>query len=87
MPINSLLQSRKFLLLVLDTVISLVLLLGAKYLAVSVFDDVKFLIAAIQPIFVVIIGAIAYEDGQNAKAGLLYINGQPMKVSIDQEGQ
>lgn len=61
-PFKALLMSRKFWLTVLDLVISGVLYFGGKYLGESVFADVKFMIAAIQPVFVVIIGAIAYED-------------------------
>lgn len=63
-PWEGLLRSRKFWLLVLDTVISMVLFFVGKYASADLFDDVKFLIAALQPLFVVIIAAIAYEDGQ-----------------------
>ena len=58
-PLIALLRSRKFLLLVLDTVISLIL----YYQAV---DPV--LIGLIQPVFVTLIGGIAYEDGQQKGA-------------------
>lgn len=60
-PLASLLKSRKFLLLALDTVVSLALYFVGKYLAVAE-ADLKFLVASLQPVFVVIIGAIAYED-------------------------
>lgn len=68
-PFQSLLLSRKFWLLILDTVISLVLFFGAKYLTPAALEDVKVLIIALQPVFVTIIGAIAHEDAANAKAG------------------
>lgn len=67
-PFQSLILSRKFWLLILDTVISLVLYFGTKYLTPAAMDDVRILILALQPVFVVIIGSIAYEDGKNALA-------------------
>lgn len=62
-PWKLLLRSRKFWLMVLDTVISLVVFFVAKYAAVAL-EDIKFLIAALQPVFVMLIYSIAYEDGQ-----------------------
>ncbi len=67
MPIHALLKSRKFLLLLLDTVVSLTLFFVGKY-ALDIFEDVKFVIAALQPVFVTLIGAIAYEDGKKAES-------------------
>jgi hypothetical protein len=64
-------KSRKFWLMILDLVISLVLFFGAKYLMPNTFDDVKFLVAAIQPVFAFLIASIAYEDGQAMRAGLV----------------
>ena len=58
-----LLQSRKFLLLVLDVVISLALYFVGKYAGAGVFEDVKLVITSVQPIFIAIIVAIAIEDG------------------------
>lgn len=63
-PFSALSRSRKFWLLIMDTAISMALFFGAKYLTPIAFDDVRFLIASIQPVFVVLIGAIAYEDGK-----------------------
>jgi hypothetical protein len=60
-PFSSLLHSRKFWLLILDTVISLTLYFVGKY-SPTVMEDVKLLILSLQPVFVVVIGAIAYED-------------------------
>ena len=68
-PFVGLLRSRKFLLLVLDTVISFATFFIVKYAAPSFADDVLYVIGGLQPVFVVIIGAIAYEDGQAKKAG------------------
>lgn len=61
-PTRSLLRSRKFLVLLLDTVVSIVLYFGARYLAPEVFEEMKFLIGAMQPVFVALIAAIAWED-------------------------
>jgi len=60
-PFLSLLHSRKFWLLILDTVISLVLYFVGKYAQVA-FEDVKFAVLALQPVFVAIILAVAWED-------------------------
>jgi hypothetical protein len=68
-PLAGLLRSRKFWLLVLDTAISLILYFVGKYAPAGVFEDVKVIILALQPVFIVIIGAIAYEDGQLKRAG------------------
>jgi chromate transport protein ChrA len=67
-PVQALLKSRKFLVLALDTVISLVLYFVTKYAAPSAVEDVKTVILALQPVVLVLIGAIAYEDGQAMKA-------------------
>lgn len=66
-PIYLLARSRKFLLLILDTVVSLSLYFVSQY-APGAAEDVKFLIGAIQPVFIALIGAIAYEDGQAKRA-------------------
>lgn len=65
---KGLLQSRKFWLLVLDTVIVLVLYFIGKYAPIA-YDDVNTVILALQPVFVVVIGGIAYEDGKAKGAG------------------
>jgi len=68
-PFAGLLRSRKFLLLVLDVVVSFAVYFITKYAAPSFADDMLYVIGGLQPVFVVIIGAIAYEDGQAKKAG------------------
>jgi hypothetical protein len=60
-PWKLLFQSRKFWLLILDTFISLSLYFVGKY-AGAAFEDVKLLILSLQPIFLMIIYAIAKED-------------------------
>jgi len=68
-PIQGLLRSRKFLLLCLDTVISLVLFFVSKYAAPELAEDIKFVIAAYQPVFVSLIVAISVEDAAAKRAG------------------
>lgn len=68
-PIKGLLRSRKFLLLLVDTFISLTLYLGAQYLKPETLDDIKFVIASLQPVFVALITAIAVEDAAAKRAG------------------
>lgn len=66
---SSLLKSRKFLLLVLDTVVSLVLLSLAQFAAPQATETVKQYILVIQPVFVAIIVAISVEDAAALKSG------------------
>ena len=68
-PFAGLLRSRKFWLLMLDMGISLATYFITKYAAPALADDALFVIGSIQPAFVVIIGAIAYEDGKAKEAG------------------
>lgn len=68
-PVQALFRSRKFLLLVLDTVIQLVTYFITKYAAPALAEDVLFFIGVQQPVWVAIIVAIAYEDGQAKRAG------------------
>lgn len=70
-PLLDLLHSRKFLLTLADTVISLLLYYH--------FAD-KELILILQPLFIVAIGSIAYEDGQ-AKSKSTMTNVQAETVS------
>jgi hypothetical protein len=55
------------LLLILDTVVSIVLWVAASYVPGSE-DAVKFLIGALQPVFVAIIIAISVEDAAALKS-------------------
>jgi hypothetical protein len=73
-PFSSLLHSRKFWLLILDTVISLTLYFAGKYADPSLAEDTKILIAALQPVFVAIIAAIAYEDAAASRAAIDYVD-------------
>ena len=64
-PFKKLLGSRKFLLLVLDTVISIVLWVAASYMP-GAEEAVKFLVTALQPVIIAVIIAIAWEDAAAA---------------------
>lgn len=61
-PIKSLLGSRKFLLLVLDVVVSVILYFASKYASPSVADDVKTLIGLMQPVWIAVIVAITIQN-------------------------
>ena len=67
-PFSALLRSRKFWLMVLDLVISLATYFVTKYVNPELSKDVLFVIAGMQPVFITIIGAIAYEDAANVRA-------------------
>lgn len=69
-PLNGLLRSRKFLVLLVNTVVSVVLYFGGKYLAPGLADDLVFLVGAMQVVALAVIAGIAYEDGQAKQAGL-----------------
>lgn len=45
----------KFYTLLIDTVVSLVLYFAGKYAAPGVFDDIKVVITALQPIFLAVV--------------------------------
>lgn len=62
-------KSRKFWTAIVDLVVSLVLYFAAKYADPGLAEDIKFLIVTIQPVFLLVIGGIAYEDAAAKKAG------------------
>ena len=64
-PLRKLLKSRKFLLLLLDTFVSIGLWVAASYFP-GAQEAVKFLIGALQPVFVALIIAISVEDAAGA---------------------
>ena len=67
-PINALFHSRKFLLLLFDVLVSLVLYFCNKYLPAAIFEDVDFVILALQPVVIAVIVAIAWEDAAYKRA-------------------
>ena len=66
--LKALLRSRKFLILCLDTVVSLVLYFAAKYAGPSLAEDVKMVIGLLQLPVTAIIVAISVEDSAAMKA-------------------
>lgn len=60
--LEGILRSRKFWTLILDAVISTVLFFVTKYVNPAAVEDVKYLIAAWQPIILLIIAAWTVED-------------------------
>lgn len=65
---NGLLQSRKFWITVTDVLMSTITYFAVKYGDPSLADDIKFIIAAWQPVILALIAGIAIEDA-GAKAG------------------
>ena len=71
-PWVSLFGSRKFLLLLLDTAIALVVYFVGKYTGASIAEDVGLVILLMQPVFVAVILGIAIEDAAFKRAGGRY---------------
>jgi uncharacterized membrane protein HdeD (DUF308 family) len=67
-PLMLLFKSRKFWLLILDTVISIVIYVVSNFLP-GAQEHVTFFIGALQPVFVMLILAIAVEDAAEKRAG------------------
>jgi len=64
-PFSALLHSRKFWLAMFNTVLALATFFVAKY-APQAAEDVKFVFVTLQPVFVAVILAIAWEDSKQA---------------------
>lgn len=54
--------SKRFLTLLTDLVVSLVVYFGVKYAAPSAAEDIKFVVAALQPAVIAVIAAYGAED-------------------------
>lgn len=70
---SSLLKSRKFLLLCLDTIITLILFFGGQASG-QTFENIQEIVYALQPVFVAVIGGIAIEDAATKFGGTLIGN-------------
>jgi len=68
-PAKGLIQSRKFWILMLDVVISLITYFVTKYASPMYAEDVLFFIGAMQPVFIALIAGIAWEDSAAKRAG------------------
>ena len=62
-------KSRKFWTAIVDVAVVLILYFVGKYASPSIAEDVKLIIITIQPVFLLVIGGIAYEDAAAKKAG------------------
>ena len=67
-PFVGLLNSRKFWIAVLDMVVSLCLYFVGKY-APGMMDDIKIIIASAQPVVLILIASIAWEDAAAKRSG------------------
>lgn len=67
---STLFKSRKFLLLLLDTLCSAIALVGGWYLVPTQLDKVTAIVALVQPVFVAVIVGITIEDAAAYKAGV-----------------
>lgn len=65
----SIFRSRKFQAVMLDALVSIILHFIGRY-APQTAEDVNFLIGILQPVIIMYIGGVAYEDGQAMKAGV-----------------
>ena len=70
-PFESLLKSRKFWMAVLDAGLSSLAIVLGWFFAPEKVSEILTLVGLWQPVMVVVIGAIAYEDAAKVKAGLL----------------
>jgi hypothetical protein len=67
---SRLLHSSKFWILVLDTLVMITLFFVGKYAAPELAEDINFLIASLQPIFIMLIAGITGEDMAAKRAGM-----------------
>lgn len=67
--LKALFNSRKFWTLIFDMVISLAIFFVGKYSSPDTLEMAKYVIAAIQPVFLFVIAGIAFEDGMAKRAG------------------
>ena len=68
LPFKALFNSRKFWVLVIDTIVSVATYFVGKYLGAE-GKDILFLIAALQPIFLMVVNSITREDVAQLAAG------------------
>jgi len=66
---SSLARSRKFWIMLLDLVVSIIGYFTAKYINPATAKDVLFLVGAFQPAILFVIGGIALEDAAQKFSG------------------
>jgi hypothetical protein len=79
--------SRKFWLLILDTVISLVTLISTAVLAPAQLDFALKIVAILQPVFVSIIYGIALEDSRIIPANIQAVAWDNLPPSAPKENE
>jgi hypothetical protein len=67
-PFTGLLHSRKFWLAILDAFVSSIAIVLGWFLAPDKVGEILTLIGLWQPVLIIVIGSIAYEDAVNVKA-------------------
>jgi hypothetical protein len=82
-PIRLLLRSRKFWLLILDLTVSSVAFIAGRQATPEAQAYVTFFIASLQPVFVFLISAIAYEDAATKRAAPPYLLAHPGPTDED----
>ena len=75
-PFTLMFKSRKFLLMLFDTIVTLTLFFVGKY-ALNALEDVKFVIIALQPVVIALIFSIAYEDAAPSRGATVNVNTAP----------
>lgn len=76
-PLAALFHSRKFLIAIFDALASIAGYFAAKYGGPSLTDDVKVLIITLQPVFIILIAAIATEDAAEKTASQVVVQQTP----------
>lgn len=67
-PFDALIHSRKFILALGDALFSTITTILTLCFAPAVVDKILAVLAIWQPVLIIVIGAIAYEDGATIKA-------------------
>ena len=70
----SLLKSRKFWIAVFDVLVSTITFFGSKYLSPDVAENILWLIAAWQPVIIMLIAGIAIEDAAEKSATTYFVD-------------
>lgn len=60
------LHSRRFWVLIVDSVVAIIIYFGTKYLSPAMMDDAKFMVAIMQPFAALLIAAYTTDDLQAA---------------------
>lgn len=76
-------KSRKFRILVFDTVIAVVTFIVTRFLAPDYQGDVLLLIGLLQPVVLALILGIAWEDSAAKRAG--YVAVEPVELEVELE--